>query len=165
MPDPSCPWLVVVDSRGRVNCWSWLKQTPFWRIGIALCSEATPAAHLAGLEQQGIERLIISDQQVDLSAALQLLSERYGIRLIRVDSGGVLNGALLRAGLVDEVSLLIDPYLVGGTTPHGVFTAPDLTGPEGIIRLRLLSVDQPRQGTVWLRYEVCQYKLDQDLSI
>ena len=34
-------------------------------------------------------------------------------RVVRVDSGGGLNGALLQAGPVDEVSLLVHPCLVG----------------------------------------------------
>ena len=44
---------------------------------------------------------------------------------MRVDSGGALNGALLRAGLVDEISLLVHPVLVGdaprwhGSPPPG----------------------------------------------
>ena len=39
-------------------------------------------------------------------------------RNVRVDSGGALNGALLRAGLVDEVSLLVHPRIVGGDGPR-----------------------------------------------
>ena len=48
---------------------------------------------------------------------------------MRVDSGGALNGALLRAGLVDELSLLVHPVLVGdaprwyGSPPPGPLDA------------------------------------------
>lgn len=49
-----------------------------------------------------------------------------------------MNGVLLRAGLVDEVSVLIHPSLVGGMSPRSFFRAPDLTSPEGVIQLRLL---------------------------
>lgn len=35
-------------------------------------------------------------------------------RVMRVDTGGTLNGILLRQGLVTEVSLFIYPSLVGG---------------------------------------------------
>ena len=71
-----------------------------------------------------------------------------------VDSGGTLNGALLHAGLVDEVSILLDPTLIGGTTPSSLYVAPDLPSEEGGIRLRPTHVETLRGGNVWLRYEV-----------
>jgi 2,5-diamino-6-(ribosylamino)-4(3H)-pyrimidinone 5'-phosphate reductase len=74
--------------------------------------------------------------------------------VVRVDSGGILNGALLRAGLVDELSLLINPGLVGGTTPRSAFVAPDLTSAGGVINLRLTHMEKVRGDVVWLRYEV-----------
>jgi 2,5-diamino-6-(ribosylamino)-4(3H)-pyrimidinone 5'-phosphate reductase len=63
-------------------------------------------------------------------------------------------GVLLRAGLVDEVSVLVDPCLVGGTTPRSIFIAPDLTSAEGVIPLRLIHAENVKGDTVWLRYEV-----------
>jgi riboflavin biosynthesis pyrimidine reductase len=55
---------------------------------------------------------------------------------------------------VDEVSLLVNPALVGGTSPGSIFTAPDLASSEGIISLRLTHVERLRGDTVWLQYEV-----------
>ncbi len=85
---------------------------------------------------------------------LEQLNERYGVRTVRVDSGGTLNGVLLRAGLVDEFSLLITPSLVGGTSPKSAFRAPDLTSVDGVIPLRLLQVEKLEGDHLWLRYEV-----------
>jgi 2,5-diamino-6-(ribosylamino)-4(3H)-pyrimidinone 5'-phosphate reductase len=73
---------------------------------------------------------------------------------VRVDSGGTLNGILLRSDLVDEVSVLIHPGLVGGTTPRSIFRAPDLISSEGVIQLRLIHVEQLKGDVIWLRYEV-----------
>jgi 2,5-diamino-6-(ribosylamino)-4(3H)-pyrimidinone 5'-phosphate reductase len=73
---------------------------------------------------------------------------------VRVDSGGILNGVLLRAGLVDEVSLILNPCLVGGTSPKSLYVAPDLTSPEGVIPVKLTHVEQVEGDFVWLRYEV-----------
>lgn len=61
---------------------------------------------------------------------------------------------LLRAGLVDEVSLVVDPSLVGGTSPRSVFQAPDLDSPAGVIKLELLGMERLEGGTVWLHYRV-----------
>ena len=72
---------------------------------------------------------------------------------VRVDSGGSLAGALLRAGLVHEVSVLVQPALVGGDLPRTLFRAPELQGPGGAVPLSLLGVERLDGDVVWLRYE------------
>ena len=71
-----------------------------------------------------------------------------------MDSGGTLNGVMLRAGLVDEVNLLVYPYLVGGVTPKSFFRAPDLLAADGVIKLRMLHLEQMRDEIVWLQYQI-----------
>jgi 2,5-diamino-6-(ribosylamino)-4(3H)-pyrimidinone 5'-phosphate reductase len=103
------PRLVVVDSRGRIRNWNNLRSQPFWRAVTVLCSHSTPQDYLEYLNRREVPYIVAGSDQVDLSAALDELNTRFGIQTVRVDSGGILNGALLRAGLVDEVSVLIDP--------------------------------------------------------
>lgn len=146
------PLLVVVDSRGRCRKWRRILQSPWWRGGVALCSGATPGDYLEYLDGCGVDHLIAGADRVDLRAALEGLAAKYGVKTIRVDSGGALNGALLRAGLVDEVSVLVEPCLIGGISPRSLFTAPDLTAAEGVIPLRLVQLEKVREDQVWLRY-------------
>lgn len=153
-PQDTRPLMVVVDSRGRVKNYGWLRKQPYWRDVVALCSNSTPAGYLAYLQERGVEHLISGEDKVDLKVALEQLNERYGVRVVRVESGGTLNGALLRAGLVDEVSVLIVPTMVGGSAIRPLFRAPDLTSPEGVINLRLLQMDKLEGDSIWLRYEV-----------
>jgi 2,5-diamino-6-(ribosylamino)-4(3H)-pyrimidinone 5'-phosphate reductase len=148
------PRLVVVDSRGRIRNWNSLRSQPFWRAVAVLCSHTTPREYLEYLNRRDVPYIITGADQVDLSAALEELNTRFGVQSIRVDSGGILNGALLRAGLVDEVSVLIDPCIVGGTSPRTWFLAPDLTSPEGITRLRLMHYEQVQENLIWLKYEI-----------
>ncbi len=153
-PDDGRQLLVVVDSRGRLRNWHLLRQEPYWRDVVALCSRATPPSYLEYLRQRHVDYLVAGDDRVDLRAALEELHTHYGVNLVRVDSGGVLNGVLLRAGLVDEVSVLINPSLVGGTTARSTFVAPDLTSAEGVVALRLTYVEQLDESVVWLRYDI-----------
>lgn len=155
-PDPADtrPLLAVVDGRGRVRRWQYWRGQPYWRDVVALCSESTPADYFAYLRERKVEYVVAGHEQVDLRAALEALNERKGVRLVRADSGGTLNGALLRAGLVDEVSLLVSPCLVGGVTPRSFFRAPDLTSGQGVIELRLQHLEQLDGDTLWLRYQV-----------
>ena len=146
--------MVIVDSRGRIRPWGLLRNQPYWRDAIALVSLATPEEYLAYLQSEGVEFIQTGGDYVDLQAALEALYSRYGIRTVRVDSGGTLNGVLLREGLVDEISLLIDPSLVGGTSPRSFFVAPDLRSSGNLIDLQLTNVEQLRDGTVWILYDI-----------
>jgi 2,5-diamino-6-(ribosylamino)-4(3H)-pyrimidinone 5'-phosphate reductase len=146
--------LAVVDSRGQVQNWAAIKRQPIWRGFIVLCSRSTPANHMDYLEREGVPVIIAGEERVDLPKALEQLAERFGVRSVRVDSGGILNGALLRAGLVDEVSVVLNPELVGGESPRTVFTAPDLTSAVGVIRLKLEHLERLEGDYVWLRYRV-----------
>jgi 2,5-diamino-6-(ribosylamino)-4(3H)-pyrimidinone 5'-phosphate reductase len=153
-PNDTRPLLVVPDSRGRVRNWQFLQKQPYWRRMVSLCTRATPKPHLDYLKQRHVDVIMAGDDRVDLRAALERLNADYGVKVVRVDSGGTLNGALLRAGLVDEVSVLVHPALVGGTSPRSLFRAPDLTSPDGVIPLKLTHVEQLASDFVWLRYEV-----------
>jgi 2,5-diamino-6-(ribosylamino)-4(3H)-pyrimidinone 5'-phosphate reductase len=152
--DDARPRLVVVDSRGRVRNWGALHGVPYWREPTALCSRSTPADYLEYLERRGVATVVAGDDRVELRVALEQLAERFGVRRVQVDSGGTLHGALLRAGLVHEVSVLVHPALVGGSSPRWWYPAPDLSGPDGIVPLRLTDVEKVGDGVVWLRYDV-----------
>lgn len=150
------PYLVVADSRGRFHQWRALQAQPYWREVVALCSHATPHRYMEELEQAGVRSIIAGEERVDFRQALEELNQRFGVQTVRVDSGGTLNGVLLRAGLVDEVSLLLAPLLIGGETPRSFFVAPDIHGPEQAIPLRLFHCEQLESGVLWLRYEIVE---------
>lgn len=69
------------------------------------------AAPAAGVEAE-FAALPLREDHVDLEAALRLLGER-GINEVQVEAGPALCGALLRAGLVDELLLYQAPLLLG----------------------------------------------------
>lgn len=152
-PDPR-PLLVVTDSRGRITNWPFWRRQPYWRDVIALVSRATSRACLDSLSAQHIEYIQTGEDRVDLAAALDELNARHGIQTLRADCGGSLNGALLRARLVDEVSLLIHPALVGGSTPRSMFLAPDLATGASPISLSLTHMERLAGDLVWLIYKI-----------
>lgn len=161
-PDPndSRALLVVPDSRGRLRRWRGIRQMPYWRGAVALCSRSTPQEYLENLIKWHVPYLIAGDDYVDLRAALELLNLHFNVKTVLVDSGGTLSGVLLRAGLVDEVSVLIHPHLVGGIRPRPFFRTPDLGGLKGPVPLRLKHVECMKDDIVWLRYEVIRSERD-----
>jgi 2,5-diamino-6-(ribosylamino)-4(3H)-pyrimidinone 5'-phosphate reductase len=153
-PSDSRPLLVVPDSRGRLRNWKALRRAPYWRDMIALCSGATPKSYLEYLQEQHVECILAGDDHVDLREALEQLSLRHDVKVIRVDSGGALNGVLLRAGLVKEVSVLIHPCLAGDATSRSFFRPPTTTAADIPVDLKLTHVEQLPGDVIWLRYEV-----------
>ncbi len=113
-----------------------------------------PEDYLEYLDRIGIDCIITGKDHIDPRESLETLNGRFGVNRIRVDSGGILTGVLLRAGLVDEFSVLLDPCLVGGTTPASIFNARDLSSAEGIIRLKLIHIEQLKDDIVWLKYDI-----------
>lgn len=153
-PCDSRPLLVVTDSRGRGYNWQFFREWPFIRDVLVLISRKTSKEYVRYLKERHVRHVVSGDDRVDLREALIALNEQYGVKTVRTDSGGTLNGALFRAGLVDEVSLLISPDLVGGMSPKSFFRAPDLESPEGVIDLELFHLEKLKHDVVWLRYRV-----------
>lgn len=92
---------------------------------------------------------------MDLPDALEQLGTAYGIdKALRVESGGVLNGLLMRSGLVDEVAVLVHPLALGGQGRPTMFCGPPSMETSDPVRLRLIGSDLLENGLVHLRYAV-----------
>jgi 2,5-diamino-6-(ribosylamino)-4(3H)-pyrimidinone 5'-phosphate reductase len=143
------PWLAMVDGQGQVAGVSWLRDQPYWRDLIVLGCASTPRDHLERLGRQQVEAIVTDGEHVDLAAALAALAERYDVREVRVDAGGGLNGALVAAGLVDEISLVVAPYVVG-EQPTAVLLA-DQPLPNAAA-FTLQAVERLPSDHLWVRY-------------
>ena len=152
-PGAPRPLLVVVDSQGRVKCWDRILAAPHWRSGVSLGSASTPLEHLKYLKSNGVETIIAGETRVDLASAFNELAVRHRVKLIRVDSGGTLNGVLLREKLVDELALLIAPVAIGGDSAKSVFQLPD-HALKHLAELTVKQVEIVRNQHVWLHYNV-----------
>jgi 2,5-diamino-6-(ribosylamino)-4(3H)-pyrimidinone 5'-phosphate reductase len=149
------PLLAIVDSRARIHCWHAIKQQIFWKEAIALVARSTPRSYLDELKSKNVGYIVAGEGKIDLAMALEELNTRFGVGKVLVDSGGILNGVLLRDGLVDEVSTLVYPTLVGGTSPKTFFVAPDVADAGQLLQLRLIHHEQVRSdGALWLKYRV-----------
>ena len=76
-------------------------------------------------------------------------------RLI-LEGGGVSNGAFLRAGLVDEISLILCPAIDGAKGAPSIFdSAEEIPGGSTPVRSMTLESHQLLEGgAIWLRYKV-----------
>ena len=112
LPHRTPRWFAVVDGRGRVP---WTFTGDAETSLLVVVSRATPLAYLAHLRRERICYLLAGAERVDLAAALVAIRRRLGADCVVSEAGG-LNGALLDAGLVDELHVLTVPALVAGRT-------------------------------------------------
>ena len=109
--------------------------------------------YLAHLREERISYVIVSDA-TDLRQGLEAIGREFGIRCISVQGGGILNGALLAEGLVDELSLVIYPGIDGLSGIPSIFESVGgkTSRPAEGQSLQLLCAEQRKYGVVWLRY-------------
>lgn len=143
-PADSEPLLAVVDSGRRVREWEALRDCGYWSGVLPLRATSRPPTG-----EPPIPELVVGSDRVDLRQALTQLASRTGARVVRVDSGGQLTRALLDLRLVDEVSLVVHPWLTdaGSHRWYGSDPPPALT-------MTRLAVETFDPGMVWLRYRV-----------
>lgn len=147
------PLLVVPDSKGAVRNWVHALAQPWYRSIVVLVSASTPMDYVEYLDRRGIQHLSSGDEQVDLAGALATLAERYGVASVRTDSGGALNGALLAAGLVDEIALILNPHVSGRPDGQSVVRLPRPMTDAGI-PLALVELERLADDSLWLLYAV-----------
>jgi riboflavin biosynthesis pyrimidine reductase len=120
---------------------------------IVLLGAGVSDSHLAELAADGVSYVVADTDDIDIVAALETLGDAFGIRTILLEGGGGINGALLAAGVVDELGVLVTPALDGGTDVQGIVIA----GPDGLagkVTLTLKGADVLDHGIVHLRYGV-----------
>lgn len=100
------PLRVIVDSRGRTPARARLLAAP----GPVLIATAGAEGDAEGPVEYGC--FPGPDGRVDLSALLAGLAQRQ-VNEVLLEAGAVLSGAMLRAGLIDELVLYIAPKLLG----------------------------------------------------
>ncbi|WP_412852461.1 bifunctional diaminohydroxyphosphoribosylaminopyrimidine deaminase/5-amino-6-(5-phosphoribosylamino)uracil reductase RibD [Ectothiorhodospira shaposhnikovii] len=116
------PLRVVLDREGRLTAAARLFQTE----GPVLVltdpeALARQTRDLADVNAR-VEAVTVSRGHLDLPAVMNVLA-RHQVNELHVEAGPVLCGALLGAGLVDELVIYLAPHLMGATA-RGLFDLP-----------------------------------------
>lgn len=145
----SLPWWVIVDSGGRLKgILHTCRRFEYCRDVVLLISENTPADYVDHIKERNYNYIIAGEKKVDLKAALQILDERMGIKKILTDTGRILGNLLLNLGLVNEISLLIHPLIVGESC------YPMFSDIKGNRSLKLKKSEQFINGCIWAVYSI-----------
>ena len=121
---------------------------------VVLLGPAVSDQHLAELAKDGVSYVVAEDEAMAARPLLELLGKELGIKKLLVEGGGNVNGALMAAGVVDELSILVAPAIDGALGITGVFEVPDAKGLAGKVRLRFNACEALAHGLVHLRYAV-----------
>lgn len=143
---------IVFDAKGKTFY-------PNGKLGdsniIAVLGESVSDEYLSHLREKGISYLFAGKDGHDLIKAVETLHTEFGFNRLLLEGGGVINGMFLKAGLIDELSLLIYPGIDGLS---GVSSIIEYKGEPNELpakgqALELLSVKELQYGVVWMRYK------------
>src|SRR5579871_554816 len=143
---------VVLDARGKVAFGrSDIGGDPI----VAVLTKAVTDAHLAGLRSEAISYIFAGDTELDLPLALDILNRELGIKRLLIEGGGTTNGSFLRAGLIDEIHLVLCPAIDGTRGAPSAFDAAEgETARAPLAKMTLESTQPLGNGALWLRYSV-----------
>ena len=133
---PRQPLRIVVDSKFRTPQDAKL----FSHKGKTLIAGASPIDHVNGLAATGAELVSLgaNDGRTDLRALLTLLAERW-VNEVLVESGPTLSGAMLQAGLIDELVVYVAPKIMGDAA-RGLLSLPGLDRLDAAIEVEITDV-------------------------
>ena len=123
---------------------------------VAVIGEQVSDQYLAELREDGVSYLFAGPKGDDLARAMNTLGEAFGVKTLLLEGGGLINGAFLKARLIDEISLLVYPGIDGlaGVPSIFEFVGGADERPAAGRSLRHLATETLEGGVVWLRYGV-----------
>lgn len=162
-PDPSIPrtdfvgrhrakaYAVAIDPSGKCR---WDRNMVSTEHVIEVLTERVSTAYLRHLRDKQVSYIFAGRRELDLAVALRKLAALFGIRRVRVDGGGTVNGSFLKAGLVDELSHIVVPVADGSIGTPTIFDVEKGHTRRRAKALRLKSIRRLPGGVLWIRYGI-----------
>jgi 2,5-diamino-6-(ribosylamino)-4(3H)-pyrimidinone 5'-phosphate reductase len=103
--------------------------------------------------------IMLYDKTVDFNDVFRRFKEEFKIERVTIQTGGTLNAEFLRLGLIDRVSIVIAPCLIGGSNTQSLIggtslhTQPDL---KHVKALKLISCEVLENSYLHVQYKVIQ---------
>ena len=154
-PRRSKTFAVVIDPSGKCH---WEKNMVSTEQVIEALTEKVSSGYLAHLREKNVSYIFGGKKELNLDLVLRKLYSLFGIKTVRIDGGGHVNGSFLKAGLIDEFSLVLAPIADGTTGQPSVFDVEKAFGKRKATRFRLKSVKKIYDDFLWIRYEVASRK-------
>jgi 2,5-diamino-6-(ribosylamino)-4(3H)-pyrimidinone 5'-phosphate reductase len=147
-PGNHASFAIAIDASGRLN---WQTNQIGGDHVIAVLTEEVSTDRLAALRSREVSYLFAGRDEIDLAILLDKLARKFEIKTLLLEGGGKINGSMLAAGLIDELSILIAPVTDGSIGTPTLFDVNGVTSSSGI-RWNLAGIESRADGIVWLRY-------------
>lgn len=148
-------YYVSVDPSGRLG---WKSDTLTYADATAhvieVLTQKAGNAYKAFLRKLGISYIVAGTDSLEYETLLAKLKKLFGIEMLMLGGGGVLNWSFIQAGMCDEVSIVIAPSADGSTETPALFSAKAGMATDRPVGFELRSAEVRDGGSVWLRYLV-----------
>jgi riboflavin biosynthesis pyrimidine reductase len=148
-------YAVVIDPSGK--CF-WDTNMVSTEHVIEVLSEKVPRGYLEHLRSKNVSYIFAGKDSLDLSVVLEKLYRLFDIKVLRIDGGGHVNGSFLKAGLIDEFSLVLAPVADGTIGAPTVFEAEQGYENRKATHFTIKSVERIYENFLWIRYLVVKDK-------
>ena len=105
--------------------------------------------YLAFLRSLDISYIICGEDDIDLVSCLEKLRLKFGIKTLLLEGGSLINGSFMKAGVIDEISLVQCP-ITGEKDDKSLFN-------EGQIESYTLEKLQPLRNGIYMLYKHKNY--------
>jgi 2,5-diamino-6-(ribosylamino)-4(3H)-pyrimidinone 5'-phosphate reductase len=113
----------------------------------------------SAFQYRNIENLCIIyyENKIDFVNLFEQLKNKYGINSMTIQTGGTLNSILLREKLIDKISIVIAPALIGGKETSTLIDGESLQTFDDLIKIKALKLIENRtlnDSYINLKYEI-----------
>jgi riboflavin biosynthesis pyrimidine reductase len=140
---------IAIDPHGKLNWDSNMVDTEHI---ISVLTEQVSADYLDYLRSRNVSYIFGGKTSLDLKKALNKLAAKFSIKRLTLQGGGGVNGSFLKAGLIDELRLLVCPVADGATGVPTVFDVEVGNTRRKAARLKLRSAKIVNQDFIMLQY-------------
>lgn len=152
--DGTKPYFVALDAEGELG-WESGRFSNKGRAEahvIEILTEAAPVSYRAYLRERGVSYLLAGKKELDCKLAMEKLQGLFHIEKLLICGGGMVDWTFLKAGLVDELSLVLSPVTDGGRGNAALYTqVPELAAGDPV-EFELIGVEQLNSGGLHLNY-------------
>lgn len=130
---------------------------------VAILGEKVSEGYLAFLREKGISYLFAGEDGRNIVGAMEILGKDFGMKTVILEGGGIINGTFLKAGLIDELSLMIYPGIDGLSGRASIFEYLGENGelPAAGQSLEFISSEVLNDGIVRLQYKFHRKQRDE----
>lgn len=141
-------YLIAIDTMGKLR---WPHNQFDGMPLLVITSEDCPKEYLDTLTKEHISWIATGKGEIDLPKAMEILYQEFKVERLSVTGGGNINAAFLKAGLLDEVSMMWCPGIDGRKGKTAAFDGLDTDFPP--TKLQLMSVEKMGE-TIWAKYKL-----------